>query len=262
MPEAFYLPRGDRLVPTDLTRGPWRPDAQHAGPLAALVGRGIERCEPRGDFRVARVTVEIMGPTPLRPLHVEAVLARPGRSVELVEATVRADAAGPDVVRARAWRVRTSPVGAAAPEIHPPPEPPEAGVERPFFPGTAEVGWHTGMEIRFLDGAFVEPGPARAWLRARQPLVAGEEPTPLQRLLLAADAANGISSPLDFRRFLFVNTELTVHLHRLPQGEWVHLDSRTIVDPDGVGMSDSVIADRAGAIGRGHQALLVAARDA
>ncbi len=91
----------------------------------------------------------------------------------------------------------------------------------------------------------MEPGPAVCWMRMRHPLLAGEEPTPLQRVLVAADSGNGISSTLDFRRFVFINVDLTVHLHRLPAGEWVCLDSLTIPEPNGQGMSDTLLLRRA-----------------
>ena len=114
--DAFFEPDGDRFVPTELTRGPWDPDAQHAGPPSALLARAIERCgEPEG-LQVGRITLEILGPVPLQPLSVEARIARPGRSVELVEASL----SGPEgeVMRARAWRLRTRRV-----ELQPPPVP-------------------------------------------------------------------------------------------------------------------------------------------
>jgi len=72
------------------------------------------------------------------------------------------------------------------------------------------------MEWRALRGAFDEPGPATVWARQRVGLVAGEEPTALQRLLTVADSGNGVSNLLDPRRWWFINTELTVHLHREP----------------------------------------------
>ena len=106
----------------------------------------------------------------------------------------------------------------------------------------------------------METGPAVCWMRMRAPLVAGEEPSPLQRVLVAADSGNGISSTLDFRRFLFINVDLTVHLHRLPAGEWVCLDSLTIPEPNGQGMSDTMLADERGPIGRACQTLLVTER--
>ena len=89
------------------------------------------------------------------------------------------------------------------------------------------------------------------------PLVAGEEPTPLQRTLVAADVGNGISAPLDYRRYVFINVELTVHLERMPEGEWVAVDATTLPRPSGIGTAESVLSDRVGRIGRAAQTLVV-----
>jgi Acyl-CoA thioesterase C-terminal domain len=95
-------------------------------------------------------------------------------------------------------------------------------------------------------------------MRQRVPLVEGEEPTPLQRLMVVADVGNGISAVLDWREHLFINAELTVHVLRPPAGEWVGVDAVTHVD--GVGLAESVLWDELGRVGRGSQTLLVRAR--
>ena len=260
MPDAFFVPDGDRFAPTPLTRGPWDPGAQHAGPPSALLARAFERCAPRGGMQVGRITLEILRPVPLQPLSVEAQVVRPGRSVEHLAASLR----GPEgeLMRATAWRLRTEPVDLdPAPEREPPPPGPEAGSPGGFFPTGSDVGYHTAMDYRFLRGSFLEAGPAVVWMRMRQPLVAGEEPTPLQRVLAAADSGNGVSAALDYRRFTFINTDLSVHLHRLPAGEWVCLDAVTRPEPNGVGISDTALWDERGSIGRAVQTLLVRARE-
>lgn len=260
MPDAFYLPDGDLLVPTKLTAGPWSPQAQHGGPLSAVVARAVEGCEPRAGWRLARVTVEILAPVPLEPLRASAALVRPGRSVEMLEGSVAVDG-GREVLRARAWRLRTSDLGVEVGDGRPAAPGPEHGAERDFFPGAADEGYHTAMDIRFLTGGYLDPGPAKAWLRQRQPLVAGEEPSPLQRVLVAADVGNGLSSELDFRQYVFVNTDLTVHLLRPLEGEWVSVDARTLVAPDGIGLAETLLGDRRGLTGRGAQTLFVHARE-
>jgi hypothetical protein len=90
--------------------------------------------------------------------------------------------------------------------------------------------------------------------------VAGEEPSPLQRVLAAADSGNGASAALDWTKWLFINVDLTVHLHRMPAGEWVCLDAITIAEPEGIGIADTAIYDEQGPIGRTVQTLLVAKR--
>jgi hypothetical protein len=251
---AFYEADGGRLVPNELTRGPWDPDAQHAGPPSALIGRALERCEPREGMRIGRISIDILAPVPLAPLGVEARVVRPGRSVELLSAVL----SGPDgdLMRASAWRVAVGDVRVA--EEDPPFAGPEHGGPSDFFPTGMDVGYHTAMEYSFIQGGFLVPGPATVWMRQRGPLVAGEEPSPLERLLVVADVGNGVSAVLDWREHLFINTELTVHLLRPPEGEWIGVDAVTRVD--GVGLAESVLYDERGRIGRGAQTLLVRPR--
>ncbi len=281
-PESFYRRAGDRIDATDLTRGPWDPESQHAGPPSALIGREIERCPGIGegveDRIVGRVTYEILRPVPIAAgLQLSAEVLRPGRRVDMVGATLRA-ADGEELVSARAWRLLRR-------EVDLPPglgsrDPdsaasragrPSAGSGRPtspldlpsgvnFFPTGQQVGYHSGMEYRFESGGFVEDGPGVCWMRMRQPLIEGEEPTPLQRVLIAADTGNGISSTLDFRDYLYINVDLSVHLHRMPAGDWICLDALTVPEPTGVGMADTLLFDQLGTIGRACQTLLVAER--
>ena len=259
MPEAFYLPDGERFTSTELTRGPWDPGHQHAGPPAALLARELERCERRDEARIARMTCEILRAVPIAPLSATARVVRGGRSVELLEGELR-DERGP-VLRARAWRLRTQALDLPAPADAPAPLPgPDQGADLGFFPAGQEVGYHTAMESRFLRGAFTEPGPATVWMRMRRPLVAGEDPSPLQRVLTAADSGNGVSAALDWQAWTFVNVDLTVVLHRPPAGEWIALDAVTLPQPDGTGLADATLHDEAGPIGRGLQTLLVSPR--
>jgi Thioesterase-like superfamily len=275
--DAFYLRDGDEYVATDLTRGPWDPDSQHAGPPAALVGRAIERLPADAQMQVGRLTFEILRPVPIARLRVEASVVRPGRSVEMVEASLTAD--GEPLIRATAWRLRAGEVdlpgglsgadgpgdaGVGASTLRPgfaPPGPQQAA-ERDFFGTGRSVGYHTAMEYRFVSGAFLERGPAIVWMRMRQPLVAGEEPSPLQRVLAAADSGNGVSATLDWSRFLFINVDLTIHLHRQPSTEWVCLDAITIPERTGLGIADTALYDEAGPIGRAAQTLLIRPREA
>jgi hypothetical protein len=257
---AFYVSDGGLFVSSDFTRGPWDPRAQHAGPPAALIAREIERVTEPG-WQIGRMTFEVLRPVPIAPLRVEVEVLRPGRSVELVEATL-SDADGEPLVLARAWRMATRPTEIPAPlgggaEAIPGPE---RGRHKPFFDTGQDVGYHTAMEYRFVAGGFLELGPALVWMRMRHPLIAGEEPSPLQRVMIAADSGNGVSATLDLERYIFINVDLSVHLHRLPKGEWVGLDAVTIPEPEGVGLADSVLHDERGPIGRGLQTLLVRER--
>ena len=256
---SFFRRRGDVFEPSELTRGPWDPDSQHAGPPAALLGRAVERVADADAMHVGRITCEILRPVPMTPLTVSARVVRPGRSVELVEASM-ADEEG-EVMRASAWRLRTEPVELSpSPPDEAPAHGPGDGSSQDFFPTGVDVGYHTAMEYRFVTGAFLELGPAFVWMRMLHPLVEGEDSTPLQRVLVAADSGNGVSASLDYHRFVFINTDLTVHLHRVPETEWVCLDAATRLDSTGVGMSDILLWGERGRIGRAAQTLLVRER--
>ncbi|MGW9030167.1 thioesterase family protein [Streptomyces sp. NPDC055722] len=259
--EAFFeRVAEDRFVPTACARGPWDEHSQHAGPPAALLGRAVQsRPGSREDMRLARITFEILRPVPLRPLSVTTRVLREGRSVELVEASLTPDG-GDEVMRARALRIRTAP-GSVTPTMDVPVvRAPEESSPEAFFPVPWDIGYHTAMETRFAAGSFLALGPATCWMRMRVPLVAGEAITPLDRVLVAADSGNGLSNVLDFASQVFINPDLTVHLHRHPIGEWVCLDARTSIDEDGMGMAEAALHDERGPIGRSVQSLFVGSR--
>ncbi|MBK5305645.1 MAG: thioesterase family protein [Frankiaceae bacterium] len=257
MTESFFLPLGDgRWRATQHTTGPWDERFQHGGPPSALLGGVVEKLRPRDDVMVARMTVEILGPIPVGDLEVKADVVRPGRRVELVEAVLSAD--GRAVARARAWRVlRTDASPVPSQHRQAPPLPERArGVEA----GGWIDGYLSAIEWRFDRGHFTERGPAAAWARTRVTVVPDEPLSPLQRVLVVADSGSGISSELDLRRWLFINPELTVHLHREPVGEWICVDASTTISPGGVGLATSVLSDVEGPVGVGAQTLLVARR--
>jgi hypothetical protein len=114
--------------------------------------------------------------------------------------------------------------------------------------------------MRFPPGSWNEPGPATAWGRLRVPLVAGEEPSGLQRLMVLADCGNGVSNSLPIEDWLFINPDLTVHLGRYPRGEWLCLDATTTADAHGFGVATSTLYDQAGAVGYGAQSLFIGHR--
>ena len=256
MSDAFFEVLGpDRYRATELTRGPWDPGLQHAGPPAALLGRAVEGHGDRPGLRVARITLDILRPLPIGELRVTTRLLRGGRSLELVEATLEAGEA--EVMRATALRIRTAELdlpGGLTPGPRLPG--PDAGRTEPFFPTGQDVGYHTAMESRFVAGSFLELGPATVWMRMRHPLIVGEPPSPLCRVLIAADSGNGVSAALDFHAWRFVNPDLTVYLLRHPAGEWVALEAATSA-ADGIGLADTTLHDVRGPIGRAAQALFV-----
>jgi hypothetical protein len=267
LPEALYLPDRssdgtDRFVPTIATRGPWSPDAQHGGPVAALLAREAERIESVVPLAIVRMTLELFKPVPLRPLRVASRLRRPGRRVQLVELGLfdgDVEVAAATVLRLRSEHV---PIEAAVPL---PGEAPDgAGAPAPATSSTTSFvddRWPwldtLGMDVRFVVGSLWQPGPSVAWFRMRMPLVAGEEPSAAQRVLIAADSGSGVGAALDFGRYRFLNPELTVHLARRAVGEWIAVDAGTVLSEEGTGVTTTRLWDSDGVVGAASAALLV-----
>lgn len=260
-PAALYEKDGGSFVATELTRGPWNPHHQHAGPPAALLARAIEGASGIAAGQTVRLSYDILGPIPIAPAEVATRVLRAGRRVEQIDATLTID--GRPVMRATAWRMRTADTTTVAtPE--PPPSPPEHAIATGFasWPADDEVAYRDALEWRWMDGSFDDPGPATVWTRLNVPLVAGEETTPLERLLVMADAASGVSAMLDWNAWLFVNLDLTIHLERPPRGEWMAMDARTHIGDAGAGLCRSVLSDGLGRVGVSTQSLLVEPRRA
>ncbi|MCQ4120081.1 thioesterase family protein [Rhodococcus tibetensis] len=276
--ESYYVPVGSeslsaaasdpdrkvtvgRFASTDLTISVWADTMQHGAPPSALLVRALERCGARNDVRVTRVAVDILGPIPIAELEVRSWVQRPGRRVELVVAELwAADAAGRSraVARATGWRMETVDTRDTVHTADAPLPPRTAGREGAVwtFPGS---GYLDTLEYRWI-AEIGGDGPAAVWAKPKPALVRGEQMTPLERLFSVADIANGVGSKLDPTHWTFLNTDLTVHVFRVPEGEWVGVSAETSIGPDGVGMCAGVLYDDAGAIGRIAQSVQVRAR--
>ncbi|HEY3729061.1 MAG TPA: thioesterase family protein [Solirubrobacteraceae bacterium] len=256
--EAVFVRDGERFVATEAALGPWYEDALHGGAPAALLVHAINGAGLDPALRLARITYEFVRPVPLGPLSVVLEVVRPGRRVTLLDA-VLLDPDQIEVMRARALLLRAAELG-DSPRSAPPFPGPEAG-QTNDFPGARGPGFATdAMEIRFVQGTFLEPGAATAWFRLRRPVVAGEPVSQLERLAAAGDFGNGIASVLSWDEHVFINPDLTLYIEREPVGEWVALQSETRIGLGSVAVAESLLWDRHGRIGRAIQALLVGTR--
>jgi hypothetical protein len=220
--------------------------------------RALENLEAPAGLCLARVTFELVRPVPVDELVLHAEVVRPGRRVQLLEASLqRAD--GVEVVRARALQVARADAGDGDTGLGAPPPGPDGARPSEMVPRYSPMFAPDAIEVRFADGRF-GGGDSTAWFHLRVPVVDGEAPTPLQRLAAAADFGNGISAPLSWDHFTFINPDLTIYIEREPIGEWIALQATTRIAPGGVGMAESVLFDERGRVGRAIQALLVAPR--
>jgi hypothetical protein len=272
LPDAFFIASGHgHYQATRATQGPWDPNSMHGGPPAALLATlATQRAmELSPTLRLARLALDFMGGLPVTDLQATVTVPRPGRRVALVEATLSAE--GRSVAVARAWFINADsagnkhPIDLASPElpdaeIPPLAAPPPLPGEQPqrFFAGHAGFGYGDANEWRFTSGGFDVPGPAGVWSRMRIPLIAGEPSTGLARLLVLADAANGISGELPWGKWMFIPPGMTMTMLREPAGEWVHLAARTTLGTDGIGLCHGRLSDERGPVGLVSQPLLVA----
>jgi Thioesterase-like superfamily len=265
MPEPFFHVDSDDFLPTRLCQGPWDPGHAHGGPPSALLVRVIERHEPDPTLTLGRVLLDLVRPVPLAPLRISTVTTRPGRRVQIVEATMTT-ADGTELVRARALRIRRVPAEVApqAPAVEPLPFAGPDGPAAAAVVGDADaprVGIMLGVDVRPVTGSFLVPGPATAWFRLLAPLIDDEEPTPMQRATVAADFGNGISQVLG-PEFVFINPDLVVHFEREPVGEWIALAATTRMTAGAGALASGVLYDTTGRIGQSEQSLYVGPRTA
>jgi len=268
-PASVFRLDGASFVPTEHASGPWDPRALHGGAPAALITAAFERVEPGPGLPIARLAFELLRPVPLAPLTLATQIVRPGRRVQELAAELRCK--GELICRASALRVQAiapdlpadRPSAAEPPDTYPERRMPGPEDGRPvrfaLDDATRESFASTAMEMRWI-GDPDELGPARVWMRVRLPLVGDERASALASLAATADFGNGISAELSFARFLFINADLTIHLHRQPRGEWIGLDARTILRRSGTGVAESVIHDLDGPVGWAFQTLVVQAR--
>ncbi len=164
------------------------------------------------------------------------------------------------VARASGWRLQTLDTASI---VHAPAAPlrPVAEAARRDMKKDWDRNYVHSLDWRWLTTPMSD-GPGESWLKPEVDLVKGESMTPLERLFAVADAANGIGTKLDIRKWTFLNTDLAVHVHRIPDGEWIGIRAETNYGPDGIGTMIGTLFDEGGAVGAIQQSVLVRPRPA
>lgn len=261
---AFTALGGNVFRASELTRGPWNVQHQHAGPPIALACAALEvAASAHGLMHMARLTSNLLRPVPIGDIEVQVADDYVGRNAGHFSA--RAFAQSKEVARFTALFQREGEVALPANlPGHPLPNAPKSPEDSPAkrFPFRHEIGlgYPDLMETREAVGTMFS-GPSAVWFRLRHPLIEGQSPSPYQRVAVAADSGNGISAILDFSAYMFVNSDLTINLLRRPVGEWICLDARTHLSSHGGGLAESSLFDVEGLVGRATQSLALWKRD-
>ncbi|MCW2603110.1 MAG: Thioesterase [Pseudonocardiales bacterium] len=253
---TYFRRIGPLFEPTEHVTGAWSTDEQHVAPALGLLAHLVEadghrrRADP---LPIARLSYDILGTLPMGPIAVEVNVLRPGRTIELVEATLTH--AGRPAVRLRTWLMRGSDTGAlAATALRPIPGPDAMPEWDPTetWPG----GFIGSVDVRRLTAG---PGSSAYWVRTEVPLL--DEPvSPLARAAGLLDIANGMAVRADPRDVAFPNVDLTAHLFRPPTPGWLGFDTTVSFGPHGHGVTSSTLHDIDGPIGTLAQMLTVRPR--
>jgi hypothetical protein len=252
---------GDWLAvsPTDYTRSNWSPELQHGSPPLALLTKLIEEQSTGSGLRIGRLSLDILGAIPVAPVRVRVWVERPGSRVCMIAGEMSADRDGGParaVARVTAWLLAVTDTADVASDRYPPLV---EGRTEPLPAVFADAGGYFDA-IDWRPQNIEGQSAAVSWFSPLANIVDTEPMSALQRLASVVDCANGVGKVLDPDRFVFMNTDTVVHLHRLPTGNDFALRARASVGPDGVGVTTAEVFDRVGFIGTSAQTLLIQRR--
>jgi Thioesterase-like superfamily len=249
--EPFFIRDGDRFAPTPSSRGPWDPTSLHGRVVIGLLGSQIERRHGGPDFLPARLTVDMYRLPDLSAAEVTTRVVRDGRRIRVVDAEFFS--AGKSMARATCQLLRrtVNPEGA----VWSPPgwdAPPPGDIPEPRDPpGSLGGMWAT----RPIAGEFGGQGRRQLWMSEVRDLVEGEALTPFVRAALAADFASPFANAGD-NGLAWINSDVTLYLHRLPVTEWIGMEVVSHQGTDGVAIGECWLHDEQGAIGSATVAAL------
>ncbi len=250
---AYFLRVDEtRFQPTEHTGGGWDVAELHFSPLAGLIVHAIDGHTAGSGLLLSRISYDILGRLANDVCEVSVETIRPGRTIELIEATL--SIGGRAVIRARAWMLGafdTRGVAGGAAAAMPDPETLDPWPMTSVWPG----GYIASLEVRPVEPVL--PGRSIAWVSTANDLVEGEEASALASYVALIDTANGLAARESPASWLYPNVDLTVHLHRQPEGRWVGLDSTAVFGPAGQGVTSSILHDLAGPVGTAQQMLTV-----
>lgn len=249
-----YFERQDdgSFAATDHVSGAWDVAEQHVGPALGLLVHLVEAdrdARGRSALVVGRLSFDILGTMLVGQFTTSVAVVRPGRTIELVEATLTSS--GRDTVRLRAWLLQacdSSGVAGTAHERLPPPEELPAWDPTSIWPG----GFIASAQVRRVE---LEPGRARYWVRTDVPLLTDERVSRLAGAAGLVDIANGMTVRISPRALAFPNVDLTAHLFGEPRGDWLGFDTTVSFGSGGLGVTSSVLHDEHGPFGVLAQAL-------
>ena len=250
--EPFFHRDGDRLVPTRQARGPWKANSLHGRVIAGLLAAEIERCHGDPAFLPVRLTVDMYRAPTMEPLHVETRVVRDGQRIRVIDADLMSEGRSAGRATCQLLRRSEAPEGQAwhgdswdAPG-------PEAFSTAEAGPESMFGAW----DLRWISGRLGEIGQRRVWMRETRDMIGGEPLTPFLRVAAGVDYVSPLANVGEMGSYSYINSDLTLYLHRLPVGEWIGYESLAHEASDGIALGHCNIYDEQGRIGWGSACAL------
>lgn len=252
--QTLFRPHGDLFVPTEAAGNPWG-ELTGGGPVAGLLARAIEHTFDDAELFVSRLTVDLLRPVPRTPVAVSTRTLRAGKRLQVVEAVLTADEV--ELARGVGHALRRTEVGGEGPRTPVLFDGPAGIDDGSLLPPELGLRWgvHDVVDVRWVANQMSQDT-SKAWMRMPLPLLPGEPLTPLVRVAILVDCISA-ASPIGTIVGPWINSDITLYLHRELDGEWLGMELERDVQPNGIGVATARLFDEHGPIGGANEAVLV-----
>ena len=241
MTECYFKFDAEKYLPQAPSRGPWGTDSLSGSVILALLAHALESEVSDSDYMPARLTVDMYRLPDFSAIEIKTTRVRDGYRIKVVDAELLSN--GVSMARATSQFLRkteNSPIEAwrPAPWQVPMPHqlPPAAGSLDKL------------KERRPIEGEMNRLGRKRMWIREGRHLVDDIVLSPFIRAAMVADLTNPWANSGE-GGLGYINSDVTLYLHRLPVDAWLGMDVVNHQATDGIAIGECYLYDQTGAIG-------------
>jgi hypothetical protein len=250
--QPFFAKRGAAFIPHQVSNGPWDPNSMHGRVVIGLLAHVIEEQHGSDEFVPARLTVDMFRlPNIQTPVEITTGLVRDGKRIKVVEAEFFSG--GTSMARASCQllrRTENAPGNVWSPSNWDAPLP--DAIPAPTDP---KLGMNGKWTTRPITGHMGSLGPRRLWMSEVREMVEGVPMSPFVHVATGADFASPFANAGD-QGLGYINSDVTLYLHRLPVTRWIGFDVVNHHASEGVAIGECWLYDEKGPIGTSTVAAL------